>query len=181
MIFLRLFIEFLKIGGFSVGAYTSIPLLQDCIAETAWLDSNQFADILAVSESTPGSILVNAATFVGSVKGGILGSALATFAVVLPAFLIILLISKFFKNWITNKNVQAVLLGAKPCCIAIVLATGLGMLTSSIAPCNMLDSKAINILISLLAVIFLYGHFKQKIFTPIQLIIISAIVGIMLN
>ena len=181
MIFIRLFIEFLKIGGFSVGAYTSIPLLQECIAQTAWLDSNHFADILAISESTPGSILVNAATYIGSVKGGILGAALATLAVVLPAFLIILLISKFFKNWITNKKVQAVLLGAKPCCIAIVLATGLGMLTSSLAPCNMLSNNALTTLATLLIVIFLYYHFKGKVFTPIQLIIISAIVGMMLN
>ena len=93
MIYFDLFIGFLEVGFFSFGgAYVAIPLIRDVVMAHGWLDDEMLSYMIAISESTPGPIMVNMATYVGSEKGGLLGAAIATFAVVLPAFIIILLL-----------------------------------------------------------------------------------------
>ena len=93
MIYLKLFISFLKVGLFSFGgAYSAIPLIRDEVISNGWLTDEMLTNIIAVSESTPGPIMVNLATYIGSTQAGFLGSLIATFAVILPAFIIILLI-----------------------------------------------------------------------------------------
>ena len=93
MIYLELFLGFLKVGLFSFGgAYGAIPLIRDIVLSYGWLDDEMLTYMIAVSESTPGPIMVNLATYVGSSQAGLPGSAIATFAVILPAFIIILLI-----------------------------------------------------------------------------------------
>ena len=92
MIF-TIFLTFAKIGLFSFGgAYGAIPLIRDVVISYGWLSEEKMMDMIAVSESTPGPIMVNLATYVGSSRAGILCRIIATFAVVLPAFLIILMI-----------------------------------------------------------------------------------------
>lgn len=89
MIYLTLFLEFLKIGAFSFGgAYGAIPLIKETVISHGWLNEEMFANIIAVSESTPGPIMVNTATYIGNVQGGILGAALATLGVVLPSWVL---------------------------------------------------------------------------------------------
>ena len=93
MIYLKLFLGFLKVGCFSFGgAYAAIPLIRDVVRGYGWMTEDQLAYMIAVSESTPGPIMVNLATFTGATQAGLAGAALATFAVVLPAFLVILLL-----------------------------------------------------------------------------------------
>ncbi len=126
MIFWELFIGFLKVGCFSFGgAYAAIPLIRDVVMEYGWLSEEMLSYMIAVSESTPGPIMINLATYVGTSQAGILGAALSTFAVVLPSFLIILLVSLLLKKVIQNRWFQAALRGLKPSMIGIVLATGL--------------------------------------------------------
>ena len=103
MIYLDLFLGFLRVGAFTFGGgYAAIPLIRDVVLSYGWLSEETLTYMIAVSESTPGPIMVNMATYVGSSQGGILGSALATLAVVLPSFCIILLILVILKNMILN-------------------------------------------------------------------------------
>ena len=112
MIYLELFVGFLKVGCFAFGgAYGAIPLIRDIVLSYGWLSDEMLTYMIAVSESTPGPIMVNLATYVGSEKAGILGSLIATFAVVLPSFIIVLLITVLLKKVLKNPYVQAVLRG----------------------------------------------------------------------
>ena len=129
MIFLDLLIGFLEVGLFSFGgAYAAIPLIRDVVLAHEWMDDEMLSYMIAVSESTPGPIMVNLATYVGSNKGGLLGAVIATTAVILPAFFIILFIMVFSKSLIKNPYLQAVLRGLKPCVIGVILATGVYMI-----------------------------------------------------
>ena len=125
MIFLELFLGFLWVGCFSFGgAYGAIPLIRDVVLSHGWLDEETLTYMIAVSESTPGPIMVNLATYIGSSKAGLAGASLATLAVVLPAFLIILLVMTAVNTLLHNPYMQALLQGIKPCVIVIILATG---------------------------------------------------------
>ena len=94
MIYLQLFLTFLEIGAVSFGGgYAMIPLIREKVISHGWLVEEELLNMIAVSESTPGPIAVNMATFIGSEQGGVLGAMLATLGVVLPSFIIILLIS----------------------------------------------------------------------------------------
>jgi len=139
--------------------------------------------MIAVSESTPGPIMVNLATYVGSSQAGLLGAVIATLAVVLPSFLIILLVTALLKTVLKNKYVQAILRGLKPCVIGIVLATGIFMMLSNCfgqGSSLAINLQAIIITVLLAAAMFAYKHFKKKKLSPIALIIISACLGIII-
>lgn len=132
MIYLNLFLGFLKVGCFAFGgAYGAIPLIRDVVFYYGWLSDEMLTYMIAVSESTPGPIMVNLATYVGSSQAGLLGAAIATFAVVLPSFVIILLTMVLLNSALKNKYVQVILRGLKPCIIGIILATGCFMLTNN--------------------------------------------------
>ena len=181
MILLDLFLGFLKVGCFAFGgAYGAIPLIRDIVLSYGWLNDEALTYMIAVSESTPGPIMVNLATYVGSSQAGFIGAAIATLAVVLPSFLIILLVTALLKTVLKNKYVQAVLRGLKPCVIGIVLATGLYMIWKNCF--GSLTSPDVNlpaIIITaiLVAVMLGYKHLAKKKLSPILLILISAVAG----
>ena len=184
MIYLDLFLGFLKVGCFAFcGAYGAIPLIRDVVISYGWLSDEMLTYMIAVSESTPGPIMVNLATYVGSSQAGFVGAVIATLAVVLPSFLIILLVTALLKTALKNKYVQAILRGLKPCVIGIVLATGIYMVlvncfgTISEIKVNM---QAISITALLVASILGYKYFTKKKLSPIGLIILSAILGIII-
>ena len=110
MIYLNLFLGFLRVGCFAFGgAYGAIPLIRDVVLSYGWLNEDTLTYMIAVSESTPGPIMVNLATYIGSSQGGLWGSIIATLAVILPSYIIILLVMAVLKTLIKNKYVQAVL------------------------------------------------------------------------
>lgn len=182
MIYLELFLTFLEVGLFSFGgAYAAIPLIRDVVLEHAWMSDEQVAYIIAVSESTPGTIMVNMATYVGSTQGGIFGAFLATLGVVLPAFVIILLIMVLLQNLLNNKYFQAVLQGLKACVAGIILATGLHMIVTNCIEKEEgvgVNTQAVIIMAVLLLILFLHKKIVKKKLSPIKLIMISAVVGI---
>ena len=182
MTYLELLIGFLKVGCFSFGgAYGAIPLIRDVVMSYGWMTEEELTYMIAVSESTPGPIMVNLATFVGNTQGGIIGAILATLAVVLPSFLIILLVSAVMKKLLKNKYVQAALRGLKPCIIGLVMATGVFMVIThclSLIAGFMVDWKALLLTVVLAAVLYLSKPLFKKKVSPIILIIISAILGI---
>lgn len=113
MIYLRLFLNFLMIGALSFGGgYGMVSLVRETVLSNGWLPENEFLNFIAVSESTPGPLAVNMATFIGSTQGGILGSFVATLGVVLPSFLIILLIASALKNLMKYAPVNALFIGS---------------------------------------------------------------------
>ena len=135
MIYLDLFLGFLKVGCFTFGGgYGAVPLIRDVVLSNGWLSKEMLAYMIAVSESTPGPIMVNLATYIGSNQAGFWGSLVATVGVVLPAYLVIMLLMMVLRNAIKNGYVQAVLRGLKPCVIGIVLATGVYLVVRNILP-----------------------------------------------
>ena len=112
MIYLDLLIGFLKVGCFAFGgAYGAIPLIRDVVMSYGWLSDEMFTYMVAVSESTPGPIMVNLATYIGSQQAGFLGAVLATLGVVLPSFIIIIVLTALLKTFLKNPYVQAVIHG----------------------------------------------------------------------
>lgn len=183
MIYLDLFLGFLKVGCFAFGgAYAAIPLIRDVVLSYGWLTDEALSYMIAVSESTSGPIMVNLATYVGSQQGGILGSALATIAVVTPAFLIILLIMCIFRAILKNPHVQAVLKGLKPCVMGIILGTGAFMVAKHVLPLNgkTFDLRNVITTLILVAAMFGYNKWKKKRMNPIMLIVISALLGVVI-
>lgn len=180
MIYLDLFLGFLKVGLFAFGgAYGAIPLIRDVVLSYGWLSDEALSYMIAVSESTPGPIMVNLATYVGSTEAGFLGALVATLAVVLPSFIIILLITALLKNAFKNKYVQAVLRGLKPSVIGIVLAMGVYMIVKN---CLMEDTFKMNlrsiVITAVLGIVaVLYKYFSKKKMSPIIMIVISSLLG----
>lgn len=183
MICLDLFIGFLKVGLFAFGgAYGAIPLICDVVLSYGWVDEEMLTYMIAVSESTPGPIMVNLATYVGSTQAGFAGALIATTAVVLPSFIIVLLITILLKGLLKNPYVQAVLCGMKPCIIGIVLAAGLCMiLHHSIGSLRAPSVNMTSVLMTaaLAAVYFCSRRVLKKGISPIGLIGISALTGIL--
>lgn len=181
MIYLSLFWEFLKIGIFAFGgAYGAIPLIKESVLTQGWMDEAMFANIVALSESTPGPIMVNAATYIGSSQAGVFGAAVATLGVILPSFIIILLITMFLRKWLKHKTVQAVLRGVKPCLMGVIFATGLFMaFTAVLGKIDNIsfDMTALLILLLLTGLSIAYTYFRKKEFSPILLITVAAVLG----
>lgn len=182
MILLDLFLGFLKVSCFAFGgAYGAIPLIRDLVLSHGWLSDEMLTYMIAVSESTPGPIMVNLATYIGSNQAGFLGALVATLAVILPAFLIILLVTVLLKTVLKNKYVQAILSGLKPCVIGIVLATGLYIALSNCFGTIFeikIDFRAIFITVFLIISMIGYKRIIKSKLPPIMLIVLSAIAGI---
>ncbi|MFR8975463.1 MAG: chromate transporter, partial [Eubacteriales bacterium] len=187
MIYLKLFLNFLMIGALSFGGgYGMVSLVRETVISNGWLTESEFLNFIAVSESTPGPLAVNMATFIGSTQGGILGSFLATLGVVLPSFIIILLIAAVLKNLMKYAGVNAFLSGVRPCVIAMILATAIGMaistllgftdIYSALAP----DPKSILVFAILWLTHFGYKRIKKTAPSPIIMILFSAALGILL-
>lgn len=172
---LKLFLKFLKIGAFTFGGgYAMIPLIRREIAlREGWIEDKDILDILAVSESTPGPIAVNTATFVGYRVAGPLGAACATVGVVLPSFVIILLVAKFYQAFQTNTLVKGCMNGLRPTVVGMIGASLLSVAGSAFSLSAGVVPLALAVV--LLAVI-LFAHWKKV--HPILLIVGSAVVGI---
>ena len=181
MILLELFLGFLKVGCFAFGgAYGAIPLIRDVVLSYGWLDEEMLTYMIAVSESTPGPIMVNLATYVGSSQAGLAGSILATVAVVLPSFLIVLLVTVLLKTLLKSPYVQAVLRGIKPCMIGIILATGVYMIWKNgvVLQEDSLLLRPLILTIVLGTVYFGSRKLRKGGISPILLICLSAVAGV---
>lgn len=184
MIYLKLFWKFFKIGLFTFGGgYAMIPLVRDCVLNNNWLTLDEFYDFIAVTESTPGSLAVNMATYIGSVNGGFLGSFVATVGVVTPSFIIILLIASVLKKVITNKYFQYFLKGLKPVVLGLILATGIILFIKCLGYSNntfKFNYRSLIIFALLILIYYLYLKIFKKKINTVLFICISAILGILI-
>ena len=182
MIFLQLFYEFFKTGLFAVGGgLATLPFLEDISQRTGWFTSAQLADMLAISESTPGPIGVNMATYVGFETAGILGALCATVGLVMPSVILIILISKVLEKFRTNTYVEAAFYGLRPASVAMVASAGIGVAMTTLLN---LTASGFAVLrwreLVLAAVIVVLTNFVPKVkkFHPIVFIALAAAVGI---
>ncbi len=184
---LRLFLAFLKIGAVSFGGgYGMISLIRETVLSNGWLTEGDFLSFIAVSESTPGPLAVNMATFIGSSQGGFWGAVLATIGVVTPAFCIILLIATIVRNLLKYRGVQAALGGVRPAVIGLIVATAITLFLSVVFNLKTVKSefnfdwRALAIFAVTVVIHCVYKHFKKKKISPILLILISAAMGMAL-
>lgn len=132
MIFLELFFTFLKIGAFTFGGgYAMLPLIQQEVVSHQWMTLEQLVNFIAVSESTPGPLAVNLSTYVGAETGGLLGALCATFGVVLPSFVIILVVAKFYQAFQSNTIVKGCMNGLRPTVVGMIGASLLSVAASA--------------------------------------------------
>ena len=189
MNYLILFLEFLKIGLFTFGGgYAMIPLVKEAVLKHGWMNEETFLNMIGVSEITPGPIAINMATYVGSTQGGFLGALLCTLGVVLPSFIIMLLISILLKKYMKNKYVQSTLGGIKFVAIALIAASALTIAADVLFPYSIDGglSMSVNFVAIKMFVIIAAGYFLLKILLkkkpgPISVILMSAIVGLIIN
>ena len=129
MIYLRLFFEFFKTGLFAVGGgMATLPFLSDMGAKTGWFTQAELANMVAVSESTPGPIGVNMATYVGFNTAGIPGAVIATLGLIAPSIIVILIIAAFLRAFRSNRYVDRVFYGIRPASTALIASAGVSVL-----------------------------------------------------
>ena len=187
MIYLLLFWEFFKTGLFAVGGgMATIPFLEDMSTRQGWFTHAQLAVMVAVSESTPGPIGVNMATYVGYLTGGIPGAVVATLGLICPCVIIILIISAFLKAFRSNKYVERVFYGIRPASTGLIASAGISVLLLCIVDIeafklsgkifDLVDPKAI----ALFALIWIFTNLvkKTKSLHPLVFIAFSAVAGI---
>ena len=184
MIYLLLFINFFKTGLFSIGGgLATLPFLYEMSNRTHWFSTSDIADMIAISESTPGAIGINMSTYAGFKTAGYPGGVLATVALATPSLIIILIISGFLQKFKESRHVQNALYGLRPASIAMITAAGLNVakvalitldaFQASHTPADLFLWKAI-----LLGIIIFGG---QKLFPkihPVAFIVFSAVVGV---
>lgn len=183
MIYLELFLGFLEIGCFAFGgAYGAIPLIRDVVLSRSWLDEEMLAYMIAVSESSPGPIMVNLATYIGSSQAGLPGAVIATLSVIFPSFFAVLAVMELLTHIINNQYIQAAFRGLKPCIIGMILATGCYMLLRSIRPdtASGFDVRALAMATTLSLLYFGSKKFFPNRISPILLIVLSALLGMVL-
>jgi len=187
MIFLQLFLTFFKIGAVTFGGgYAMIPLIKDECISAGWLNESELLNLVGVTESTPGPIAVNMATFVGSTQAGFWGSLVATLGVVLPSFIIILLVATLIKNLLKFNVVQSVLKCIRPVIVALIISTGILLFLqilfgfATINSTFSINYQGIIIFEILVIVSLLFKLLTKKKFSPILYIVLSGILGVIM-
>lgn len=185
MLYLQLFWEFFKTGLFAVGGgLATLPFLQDMADRTGWFTRAQLADMLAVSESTPGPVGVNMATYVGFTTGGLGGALVATIGLVAPSIIVILIVAAFLKAFRDSKWVNAAFYGLRPASTALVAAAGISVVLIALVNTGASGLAFFNWkAIALAAVLLVCTNWVPVIkkWHPIVYIAISAAIGVALK
>lgn len=187
MIYIQLFYEFFKTGLFAIGGgMATLPFLYDMADKTGWFTAAQLSDMIAISESTPGPIGVNMATYVGYTTGGIIGGIIATIGLITPSIIVIIIIAFFLKSFRENKYVDAAFYGLRPASTGLIAGAGstvvmitlfkLDLFKQTGNIINLFDWKAL----VLAVIIFILTNYVKvtKELHPVVFIAGSAIVGI---
>lgn len=179
MIYLNLFLTFLKIGAFTFGGgYAMLPLMQQEVLANQWMDDTALLNFIAVAESTPGPVAINMATYIGIETAGLLGAVVATIGVVLPSFVVILFVAKFYAKYKESFVVKNCLVGLRPVVVGLIASAVISLGAEVLFP-NGITFDAVNcgFFVSLLIFgITVYLAFKK--INPIYLILLSATLGI---
>ena len=190
MTLLLLFFEFFKTGLFAVGGgMATLPFLYDMSSKTGWFSAAQLADMIAVSESTPGPIGVNMATYVGFTTAGIPGSVIATLGLMTPSVIIILLIARVLQAFRKNRYVDAAFYGLRPCSVGLIAAAGLLVVKIALFDFDLFHKTGVfldllrpkALLLAALLLVLTNAVKATKKLHPIVFILGSAVLGVLLS
>ncbi len=191
MLYLQLFFEFFKTGLFAVGGgMATLPFLYDMSARHPdWFSTAQLADMIAVSESTPGPIGVNMATYVGFHTAGVLGGLVATLGLAAPSVIVILIVARVLRQFRSNEYVDAAFYGLRPCSVGLIAAAGLLVVKIALfrvdafkasgALADLFDFKAL--ILAAVLLVLTRAVKKTKGLHPIVFILASAAVGVLFS
>lgn len=180
MIF-ELFITFFKIGLFTIGGgYAMISVVQDeCVERKKWLDNEEFLNLLAIAESTPGPIAVNMATYTGYVKGKIIGAVFATIGVILPSIFVISLISYFIKDFLNIKIISDAFFGIRIAVSIIIIKTAFNLLKTEVKNSNY--KMLTVVLFFTFTVVVIFSDFFALNISTMVLVFIAILLGVALS
>ena len=186
MIYLQLFWEFLKIGLFAVGGgMATLPFLQDLAEKTGWYSQSLITDMIAISESTPGPIGINMATYVGCNVAGFLGGVVATMGEILPAIVIVVTVSRYLEKFRGSKLVDAAFYGLRPAVTGLIAAAGISVVQVSMVHFDLyrqtgvlMDAFDVKKIIFFVVAFAAIKKFKLH---PVVYIACAAVVGILLS
>ena len=188
MAFLTLFLTFFKIGAFTFGGgYAMLPFIQQEVLNHNWVAEADLINFIAVSESTPGPFAINMATYIGSQVGGefgfwdgIFGALCATMGVVMPSFIVILIVARFYEKYKQSKIVKGCMSGLKPAVVGLISAAILSVVAEVLFPAGLALSVFSNptfyVSLGIFALTVTLAFWKKV--HPIWLILISAAIGI---
>ena len=174
--YMRLFLTMMKIGLFTFGGgYAMIALLEnEFVEKKRYMEKDEFLDMVAIAESTPGPIAINAATYIGYKRAGVLGSAMATVGVCIPSFVIIYVISLFFDAFLSFKLVEYAFRGIQVCVVYLIFSAGIKMLTQMKK-----TALSVTIVSSVVVCMLLFSLLAWK-FSTILYILICGVLGLVL-
>ena len=181
MIYLKLFISFLKIGAFSFGGgYAAMPIIQSEVVDTYhWLTLEEFTDLITISQMTPGPIAVNSATFVGIRIGGIPGALVATFGCILPASLLLIFLSWMYMKYKKLTILQTILSVLRPAVVVLIAISGIKILQSAFELNEfILENLRLHMLFIFVICLVLLIKYKKN---PIIVMVLAGLLNLLYN
>ena len=188
MIYLQLFLTFLKVGAFAFGGgYAMLSLIGDSVLQYGWMTEQELLNFVGVETVIPGPIAVNMATYIGYAQGGFPGALLATIGVVLPSFIIILIVAALIRNLLKYAPVKTFIASMRPALGGLILSVAVTMALTvffgidTVKNINFeFDWRTFVILAVVIAVPLIWKHLKKKEFSSILLVVISGVLGMVL-
>ena len=188
MIYLQLFLTFLKVGTFAYGGgYAMLSLIGDSVLKYGWMTEEELLNFVGVETVIPGPIAVNMATYIGYEQGGFLGALLATIGVVLPSFIIILIVAACIKNLLKYPPVKTFIASMRPALgglivsVAVTMALAVFLGIDTVSTINLsFDPRTLVVLTVVIAIPIIWKRIKKKEFSSILLVVISGVVGMLL-
>ena len=188
MIYLQLFLTFLKVGSFAFGGgYAMLSLIGDSVLKYGWMTEEELLNFVGVETVIPGPIAVNMATYIGYEQGGFLGALLATVGVVLPSFIIILIVAAFIKNLLKYPPVKTFIASMRPALGGLIVSVAVTMALTvffgidTVSTINLtFDWRTLVVLAVVIAIPIIWKRIKKKEFSSILLVVISGVMGMLL-
>ena len=188
MIYLQLFLTFLKVGAFAFGGgYAMLSLIGDSVLKYGWMTEEELLNFVGVETVIPGPIAVNMATYIGYEQGGFLGALLATIGVVLPSFIIILIVAACIKNLLKYPPVKTFIASMRPALgglivsIAVTMALTVFFGIDTVSTIDLsFDPRTLVVLAVVIVIPIIWKRIKKKEFSSILLVVISGVVGMLL-
>ena len=188
MIYLQLFLTFLKVGAFAFGGgYAMLSLIGDSVLKYGWMTEEELLNFVGVETVIPGPIAVNMATYIGYEQGGFLGALLATIGVVLPSFIVILVVAACIQNLLKYPPVKTFIASMRPALGGLIVSVAVTMALTvffgidTVSTINLsFDPKTLIVLAVVIAIPIVWKRIKKKEFSSILLVIISGVLGMLL-
>ncbi|KAF3301844.1 chromate transporter [Aerococcus sp. 150760007-1] len=179
MIYLQLFLSFLKVGAFSFGGgYAALPLIQDeIVTNHQWLTQQEFTDLITISQMTPGPIAINSATFVGNQIAGVPGGIVATLGSVLPSIILVTILAYVYMKYRNLDSLQYVLKALRPAVVAMIATAGMSILVTSFWGDKVVGVQTINIVAIAIFAICLILLFKTK-WDPVVIMLLAGVLNV---